>query len=586
MKPKNLHYHGYDANGYQCDGAQSSGSSSPSPPHSPPRYASSKCRRKLRSKPHYYQPLRELFVGGFTFRFSFRHMVLLPLLYISGLIMCVGPFSSFVGQPPPPGSLYRSHLMYHRLHRHIQSDNSSAIQLSSVWKYKRLKERKPCSNSTTSRLHSESNEPTTYLIVDANGGLNQQRSAICNAVAVAGLLNAILVIPRFEFHNVWKDSSKFGDIYDEDHFIAALDGHVKVVKELPEALMQRYDYNISNIPNFHVQAWSTANYYLGEVLPVLQREGVIRVSPFANRLAMNVPPEIQFLRCLANYEALRFSSPILTFARELVSRMIAKSSRDDGKYVSVHLRFEEDMVAFSCCVYDGGEAEKVEMDSIREKGWRQKFKLKEHLISPGLNRINGKCPLTPLEVGMMLRGMGFDNNTSIYLASGKLYQAERYLAPLQEMFPLLHTKESLATPDELAPFMEYSSRLAALDYMVCLLSEVFVTTQGGNFPHFLMGHRRFLYDGHAKTIKPDKRKLAVLMDDRIKLSWKEFKEQMGVMLSESDRKGLMVPRIRRFNRKTSVYTYPLPECRCLQKSHNMNSTDDKYMLDQLLGSMR
>lgn len=54
---------------------------------------------------------------------------------------------------------------------------------------------------------------------------------------------------------------------------------------------------------------------------------------------------------------------------------------------------------------------------------------------------------------MMLRGMGFDNNTSIYLASGKLYKAERYLAPLQEMFPLLHTKESLATPDELAPFM-------------------------------------------------------------------------------------------------------------------------------------
>lgn len=59
------------------------------------------------------------------------------------------------------------------------------------------------------------------------------------------------------------------------------------------------------------------------------------------------------------------------------------------------------MVAFSCCVYDGGEAEKIEMDSIRVKGWRQKFKLKDHLISPGLNRINGKCPLTPLEVPIM-----------------------------------------------------------------------------------------------------------------------------------------------------------------------------------------
>lgn len=59
----------------------------------------------------------------------------------------------------------------------------------------------------------------------------------------------------------------------------------------------------------------------------------------------------------------------------------------------------------------------------------------------------------------------------------------------------------------------HSSRLAALDYTVCLHSEVFVTTQGGNFPHFLMGHRRYMYDGHAKTIKPDKRRLALIFDN-------------------------------------------------------------------------
>lgn len=53
----------------------------------------------------------------------------------------------------------------------------------------------------------------------------------------------------------------------------------------------------------------------------------------------------------------------------------------------------------------------------------------------------------------MLRGMGFNNNTSIYLASGKIYHAEKYLAPLIKMFPNLYTKESLATTDELAPFM-------------------------------------------------------------------------------------------------------------------------------------
>lgn len=59
----------------------------------------------------------------------------------------------------------------------------------------------------------------------------------------------------------------------------------------------------------------------------------------------------------------------------------------------------------------------------------------------------------------------------------------------------------------------YSSRMAAIDYTVCLHSEVFVTTQGGNFPHFLMGHRRYLYGGHAKTIRPDKRKLAQIFDN-------------------------------------------------------------------------
>lgn len=178
---------------------------------------------------------------------------------------------------------------------------------------------------------------------------------------------------------------------------------------------------------------------------------------------------------------------------------------------------------------------------------------------------------------MMLRGMGFASTTSIYLASGKLYQADGNLAPLQKMFPLLHTKQMLATPDELASLQGYSSRLAALDYMVCLFSEVFVTTQGGNFPHFLMGHRKFIYNGHAKTIKPDKRKLVVLLHNT-SISWDAFKSQMKVMLAESDHKSIMVPRVRKIKRKTSIYSNPLPECRCLWESQNSTYYSSK-MLD-------
>ena len=58
----------------------------------------------------------------------------------------------------------------------------------------------------------------------------------------------------------------------------------------------------------------------------------------------------------------------------------------------------QDMVAFSCCVYDGGESEKRDMDAARERGWKGKFTKPGRVISPGAIRVNGKCPLTPLEV--------------------------------------------------------------------------------------------------------------------------------------------------------------------------------------------
>lgn len=44
-----------------------------------------------------------------------------------------------------------------------------------------------------------------YIMVTANGGINQQRIAVCNAVVVARLLNSTLVVPRFLYSSVWRD---------------------------------------------------------------------------------------------------------------------------------------------------------------------------------------------------------------------------------------------------------------------------------------------------------------------------------------------------------------------------------------------
>lgn len=73
----------------------------------------------------------------------------------------------------------------------------------------------------------------------------------------------------------------------------------------------------------------------------------------------------------------------------------------------------QDMVAFSCCIFDGGKKEKEDMDAARERGWKGKFTKPGRVIRPGAIRINGKCPLTPLEVHLLLSCTFSCSNTNL-----------------------------------------------------------------------------------------------------------------------------------------------------------------------------
>jgi hypothetical protein len=93
------------------------------------------------------------------------------------------------------------------------------------------------------------------------------------------MINGIASVPLGKhFHEdiglTWCISfSKFGDIFDEDHFIETLREHVRVVKKLPEDVLMRFNHNISSIPNMRTKAYSSPKHYVQKVLPKLLELG-------------------------------------------------------------------------------------------------------------------------------------------------------------------------------------------------------------------------------------------------------------------------------------------------------------------------
>ncbi|XP_028762587.1 O-fucosyltransferase 29 [Neltuma alba] len=345
-----------------------------------------------------------------------------------------------------------------------------------------------------------------YLLIATSGGLNQQRTGITDAVVVARILNATLVVPELDHQSYWKDDSDFNNIFDVNWFIAYLAKDVKTVKRVPNKVMR----SMEKPPyTMRVPRKSEPEYYLDQVLPILLRRRVLQLTKFDYRLANNLDDELQKLRCRVNYHALRFTKPI----RVLGQRLVMKMKKMAGRFIAVHLRFEPDMLAFSGCYFGGGEKERRELGEIRKR-WTTLPDL-----SPDEERKRGKCPLTPHEVGLMLRALGFANDTSIYVASGEIYGGDETMQPLKALFPNIFTKEMLAD-EALKPFLPFSSRLAAIDYIVCDESDVFVTNNNGNMAKILAGRRRYM--GHKRTIRPNTKKLSALMMARDKMEWDTF----------------------------------------------------------------
>ncbi|ONM33757.1 O-fucosyltransferase family protein [Zea mays] len=353
----------------------------------------------------------------------------------------------------------------------------------------------------------------SYMTVRSNGGLNQMRTGICDMVAVARLVNATLVIPQLDKRSFWQDTSTFKDIFDEPHFIKALEGDVHIVSDLPGSLQS------APRARKHFTSWSGASYY-EEVKELWKNQ------------------------------------------KKLVERL-----RSHGKYIALHLRYEKDMLAFTGCTYGLSDLEANELRIMRER--TSHWKLKD--INSTEQRYEGNCPLTPNEVGIFLRAMGYPESTWIYLAAGEIYGGEKYISKLRSYFPNLVSKDMLATEEELAKFSNHASQVAALDYIIAVESDVFIPSHSGNMAKAVEGHRRFL--GHRKTITPDRKGLVELFDLLEKGDLTEG-PKLSALVTDMHKYRQGTPRKRygslpgskgraRLRTEESFYENPFPECICL-----------------------
>ncbi|XP_047318854.1 protein PECTIC ARABINOGALACTAN SYNTHESIS-RELATED-like [Impatiens glandulifera] len=417
---------------------------------------------------------------------------------------------------------------------------------------------KPCAERRVGAISDvvQENETNGYIFIHAEGGLNQQRIAICNAVAVAKIMNATLILPVLKQDQIWKDQTKFEDIFDVDHFIDYLKDDVQIVRDIPDWFTDKSELftsirrTVKNIPKY-----APAQFYIDNVLPRIKEKKVMSLKPFVDRLGYdNVPPEINMLRCRVNYHALKFLPEIEQMADLLASRMRNRTS-GSNPYMALHLRFEKGMVGLSFCDFVGSREEKSQMALYRQKEWPRRFKNGSHLWSLALQkRKEGRCPLEPGEVAVILRAMGYPKETQIYVASGQVYGGQNRMAPLRNMFPYLVTKEELASKEELDGFRKHVTSLAALDFLVCLKSNVFVMTHGGNFAKLIIGFRRYM--GHRqKSIKPDKGLMSKSLGDPY-MGWANFVED--VVVTHQTRAGLPEETFPNYD----LWENPLTPCMC------------------------
>ncbi|KAK4761029.1 hypothetical protein SAY87_005922 [Trapa incisa] len=382
--------------------------------------------------------------------------------------------------------------------------SQSSVSLSDkvdIWSVKRVMEWRPCKWWLQGHLTALPAESNGFIRIDCYGGLNQMRRDLCDGIGVARLLNATIVLPKFEVAAYWNESSGFADVFDVDYFIQQMDGFVRVVKELPS--------EISSKQPFHVDCSKRKGQfdYVESVLPSLLQHHYITITPAMSQRRDRYPKYAKAAYCQACYNALRLTRSLEKKASDLLEAI-------PKPFLSLHLRFEPDMVAYSQCEYAGLSAESIKaIEAARgdKKPWTGEL---AHLW-----RNRGKCPLTPNETALILQALHIPQNTNIYLAAG---DGIMELEGLTSVYKNVVAKSAIMSREDFASM--HGNTKAALDYHVSINSDSYIATYFGNMDKMVAAMRAF--KGLHKTLFLSRRDFANLTsmgltrEDLIQALWK------------------------------------------------------------------
>lgn len=185
--------------------------------------------------------------------------------------------------------------------------------------------------------------------------------------------------------------------------------------------------------------------------------------------------------CEACYSALRLTKSLEKKAMELL-KAIPKP------FLSLHLRFEPDMVAYSQCQYSGLSPPSVEAIEAA-RGDRRPWTGEAAQIW----RRRGKCPLTPKETAYILQALSIPTDTNIYLAAG---DGLMEIHDFKSVYGNVFTKSQLLTSEDFENM--HGNTKAALDYFVSINSDSYIATYFGNMDKMVAAMRA--YKGLYKTM--------------------------------------------------------------------------------------